>query len=100
MQPERDLTAHAALFSLPDEAIVRGADAEPRLRTDDMEDLRLGSAGAQIEASHAAGDGRREHLVDHDPPAGFHMLDGENRASISLPLRRHFRLSRRRVARL
>jgi hypothetical protein len=80
MQPERDLMAHAALFSLPDKAVVQGADAEPRLRADDRQDLRLRSAEAQIEAAHSASDRGCERLVDHDPPARFHVLDGEYRA--------------------
>src|SRR5271157_3936853 len=81
MQPERDLMAHAALFSFPDNAVIRGADAEPRLGTDDRQDLWLRSADAQMEASHAAGDQGCERLVDHDPPVRFRVLDGENRAA-------------------
>src|SRR5271165_6619357 len=81
MQPERDPMADATLVSLPDNAVIRGADAEPSFGTDDGQDCRLGPPGAQEKASHAAGDRRGEHLVDHDPALRLDMLDGEDRAT-------------------
>src|SRR5271168_2947221 len=81
MQPEGDAMARARVFSLPDKAVVRGAYAKPRLGTDDRHNRRRGPAQPQIEAPHAAGDGRRQQLVDHDPTAAFRVLDGENRAT-------------------
>ena len=81
MQPERDTMADAALFSFPDKAVIRSADAEPSLGTDDRQDRRLRPAEAQEKAAHAVGDRRGEHLVDHDPALRIDMLDGEDRAA-------------------
>src|SRR5277367_3811056 len=71
--------ADAARFSLPDKAVIRAADPESSLGTDDGQDRGLGPADAQEEASQAAGDRRGEHLVDHDPAVRLDMLDREDR---------------------
>ena len=71
----------AALLSFPHKAVVRGADAEPASGPMTGNMSGFGPAGAQIEAPHAIGDGRSERLVDHDRPASFRVLDGEDRAT-------------------
>ena len=81
VQPERDPMPDAALLSLPDIAVVRSADAKPRLGTDHGQNCRLRSARAQIEPRHAVGDWGSERLVDHDPAVRLRMLDGEDRSA-------------------
>ena len=81
MQPEGDAMADAARISLPDKAVVRGAGPKPRLRADQRQNRRLWSADTKVKPSHAVGDRRAEHLVDHDPPLRVGMLDGEDRAA-------------------
>ncbi len=72
--------ADTALFSLPDIAVVRGADAKRRLWTHYGQNCRPRSAHTQIEARHAVADRQGERLIDHDPAIRFSVLDGEDGA--------------------
>src|SRR5271170_6562924 len=81
MQPEGGAMAHARVLSLPDKAVIRGAYAKPCRGTDDRHNRRRSPAEPKIEAPYAAGDGRRQQLVDHDPTAPFRVLDGEDSAT-------------------
>ena len=80
VKPKRDPMSDAALFSLPDIAVVRSADPKRRLWTHRRQNRRPRSAQTQIEARHTVADRQRERLIDDDPTIGFRVLDGEDGA--------------------
>ena len=80
MQPERDPMADPALS--PSQTKRSSRRRRGGRLPAPMTGRIAGSsaADAQEETPHAAGDGRGEHLVDHDPALRIDMLDGEDRA--------------------
>src|SRR5260370_2352969 len=79
MQPKTDPMAPAGRLALPNKAILGDADTAVGLGSDDGKNQRFTAAGAQTKTPHSSGDGRGEHLVDHDAPALLRVLHCENR---------------------
>ncbi len=80
MQPEADLMAQSVRLSLPDRPVAANAGLARRLGPDERQRHRLCAADTQVEAAHASGYRRPEHLIDHDASAARGMLHGEDRA--------------------
>ncbi len=78
VQPERDLVAHAAGRTLPDEAIGGGAETDLRAGADRLRDHRLRRADAQVQAGDPAVERGALHLVDQRSTALVLVRDGED----------------------
>src|SRR5438093_13247406 len=80
MQQERYAVPKSTRLALPNEAVRPGAEPALGTRPDSLNAGGCHAADAQIKPGNAGGDGRSEHLVDHDRSVFAPVLDCEDSA--------------------